>query len=48
MSSWQKQAVFDYPPEKVKQNEDWEFDNIIKSIYIPNYIDRLIIRQGVE
>ncbi len=26
----------------------WEFDNIIKSIYILNYIDRLIIRQGVQ
>ena len=26
----------------------WEFDNIIKSIYILNYIDRLTIRQGVQ
>lgn len=26
----------------------WEFDNIIKSIYILNYIDKLIIRQGVQ
>jgi len=38
-----KLAVFAYPPEKVKQDEDWEFDNIIKSIYILSYIDRLII-----
>ncbi len=26
----------------------WEFDNIIKSLYILNYIDSLTIRQGVQ